>query len=58
MYDLNGTQTAGVYPLLKTITLSDAPNSATGGAVQMVQTPDGSAVFVSGSARILVVPVN
>jgi hypothetical protein len=58
VYDLNGALGAGaLYPLAKTIPLASAPNGATGWRVQMAVTPDGSAVFVSGNARILVVPV-
>ncbi|MFL5455374.1 MAG: hypothetical protein ACJ78X_03125 [Myxococcales bacterium] len=59
VYDLNGALQAGaLYPVAKTIALPDSPNTAAGGLVQMASTPDDGAVFVSGNARILVVPVN
>ncbi|MFL5312397.1 MAG: BACON domain-containing protein, partial [Myxococcales bacterium] len=59
VFDLNGDLTAGaLYPLLKTVRLADSPNTAAGGSVQMVPTPEDSAVFVSGNSRVLVVPVN
>lgn len=59
VYDLNGALQAGaLYPVAKTIMLADSPNTAAGGSVQMASTPDDAAVFVSGNARILVVPVN
>lgn len=59
IYDLNGALTTGaLYPLAKTVALADSPNTAVGRRVELASTPDGSAVFVSGDARILVVPVN
>jgi hypothetical protein len=61
IYNLNGTLQAGaIYPLLKTVTLTDAPNSTTGHyfAITMAETPDGNTVFVSGESRIVVQPVN
>lgn len=61
IYDLNGSLTSGaMYPLLKTVTLADAPNSSAGNyfSIQMAETPDGNTVFVSGESRIVVQPVN
>lgn len=59
VYDLNGALTAGaLYPLAKTVALTDSPSGAAGRRVEMATTPDDGAVFVSGDARILVVPVN
>jgi hypothetical protein len=59
VYDLNGALVAGaLYPLAQTLKLADAPSGAAGRRVQLAMTPDGSAVFVSGDARILVVPVD
>jgi hypothetical protein len=42
-----------------TILLSDSPNSASGQnfAISMALTPDDSTLFISGNARILIVPV-
>jgi all-beta uncharacterized protein len=58
VYDLAAApQGAGaLQPLVKTFALSDRPNAAAGGTVQLVGTPDDGVVFVSGDSRILVVP--
>lgn len=59
VYDLNGALViGGLYPLAKTITLADSPNLAAGSSVQIIPSADDSAVFVSGNAGLLVVPVN
>jgi hypothetical protein len=59
VYDLNGALQAGaLYPVAKTVALPDSPNVAAGQSVQLASTPDDAAVFVSGNARLLVVPVN
>ena len=61
IYNLNGSlQSGAVYPLLKSVSLADFPNTSTGtyNAIAMAETPDGNTVFVSGNSKILVVPVN
>jgi hypothetical protein len=61
IYNLNGAlQTGGLYPLLKTVTLADSANASPGqyGIIAMAETPDGNTVFISGNAKLLVVPVN
>jgi hypothetical protein len=61
VYNLNGAlQTGALYPLLKTVTLADAANASSGeyGIITMAETPDGNTVFISGNAKLLVVPVN
>jgi hypothetical protein len=61
IYNLNGAlQTGALYPLLKTVTLADAANASPGeyGIITMAETPDGNTVFISGNAKLLVVPVN
>jgi hypothetical protein len=57
LYDLNAPVTGGLFPVKKTFLLPDLPNTEPGGPVQMAPTPGDTAVFVSGNARILVVPV-
>jgi hypothetical protein len=61
IYNLNGAlQTGALYPLLKTAMLADAANASPGqyGIITMAETPDGKTVFISGNAKLLVVPVN
>lgn len=61
IYNLNGAlQTGAVYPLLKSVSLADAPNTSAGlyNSISLVETPDGNTVFVSGNSKLLVVPVN
>lgn len=61
IYDLNGALGAGaIYPLLKTVNLTDSPNSASQNyfSISMAEAPDGNTVFVSGDSRIVVQPVN
>jgi len=58
LYDLNAPLTGGLFPVKKTFPLPDLPNTAPSGSVQMAPTPGDTAVFVSGNARILVVPVD
>jgi hypothetical protein len=61
VYNLNGAlQTLALYPLLKTVTLADAANASPGeySIITMAETPDGNTVFISGNAKLLVVPVN
>ena len=58
---MNGAlQTGAPYPLLKTVTLADAANASPGeyGIITMAATPDGNPVFISGDAKVLVVPVD
>ncbi|HYP99136.1 MAG TPA: IPT/TIG domain-containing protein [Polyangiaceae bacterium] len=61
IHDLNGTLEAGaLYPVLKTIDLARNPSAADDiyPSIVMTSTPDDSAVFISGTHSILVVPVN
>lgn len=61
IYNLNGALGAGaIYPLLKTVSLTDSPNasSQTYDSISMAETPDGNTVFVSGDSKIVVQPVN
>jgi hypothetical protein len=61
IYNLNGALLAGAtFPLLKSVSIADAPNSAAGlyYSISMAETPDGKTVFVSGNSNIVVVPVN
>jgi hypothetical protein len=61
IYDLTGPLGPGaIYPLLKTVNLTDSPNSGSQNylAISMAETPDGNAVFVSGDSKIVVQPVN
>lgn len=59
IYNFNGALQAGAaYPLLKTVSLADAPNTSAGvyRAISMAETPDGNTVSVSGNSKVLVVP--
>jgi len=60
VYDLNGPlQPGGLYPLLRTVMLPDPANG--GGqdsGATMTGSLDDSTVFISGSRKLLVVPVN
>jgi hypothetical protein len=61
VYNLNGALVAGaLYPVLQTIHLDDSPNETSGQYffISMAASPDDKTVFVSGTQRILVVPVN
>jgi hypothetical protein len=61
IYDLNGALGAGaVYPLLKTVNLTDSPNAASLNylSISLAETLDGNTVFVSGDSKIVVQPVN
>jgi hypothetical protein len=61
VYDLDGALLPGdMYPVVQTIDLPDAPNAASNEhwAVTMAASPDDKTLFVSGTARILVVPVH
>jgi hypothetical protein len=61
IYNLNGALGAGaLYPLLKTVNLTDSPNSASLNylSISLAETLDGNTVFVSGDSRIVVQPVN
>jgi hypothetical protein len=52
--------TGGDYPLLKTVPVADSPNTPSGfhPPVVMTASRDDSVVFISGDARLLVVPVD
>jgi len=61
VHDLNGALEAGaLYPVLKAIDLTDSASAADDiyPSITMTSTPDDSAVFISGTHNILVVPVN
>jgi len=61
IYDVHGPLGAGaLYPLLKTVNLTDSPNSTSQHyfSISMAETPDGNTVFVSGDSKIVVQPVN
>jgi hypothetical protein len=42
------------------VTLADSANASPGqyGIIAMAETPHGNTVFISGNAKLLVVPVN
>lgn len=61
VYNLNGPlQPGALYPLTKTVTLSDSANGAGDihPYVVMTSSLDDTAVFVSGDSRVLIVPVD
>lgn len=61
VYDLAvNVGSGGTFPVLKTIPLADWPNVGTGNldAIAMTGTPDDKIIFISGDARILVVPID
>ena len=61
VYDLDGALLPGaLYPVVQTINLADSPNASSDQYfwISMTTTPDDKTLFVSGNARILVVPVN
>lgn len=61
VYDLSGPpRPNGIYPLVGIVQLPDLPNElrGTNDAISMTTNADDSVVFVSGSRKLLVVPVN
>ncbi|WP_293389428.1 hypothetical protein [Nevskia sp.] len=58
IYDLTAPLAAGAnYPLLRSIALADDPGSTSLPGVVLAVSADGKTVFISGSNKILVVPV-
>jgi hypothetical protein len=60
VYDLDGPLEPGaLYPLLTTVMLADSANGSGAGhpPVAMTSSPDDAVVFISGDAKLLVVPV-
>ena len=60
IYDLDGPLLPGaLYPLLTTVMLADSANGSGSGhpPVVMASSPDDAVVFISGDARLLVVPL-
>jgi hypothetical protein len=60
VYGLGGTLPSGTqYPLLQTVNLADLPNGAPGeyASIALATSRDDKVLFVSGSQRVLVVPV-
>ena len=57
VYDLNGElQPQGIYPLIATYTLPD-PHAANRHELTMTVAPDGATVFIAGTRKLIVVPV-